>query len=80
MHIASLPAVWAAMTVEELEDALREAVIKATDTDNGEDNAMLVLIDEYFAICLEPEDAAARRRDLMVLLSSLLEHQPLVSC
>ena len=45
MHIASLPAAWAAMTVEELEDALREAVIKATDTDNGEDNAMLVLID-----------------------------------
>ena len=80
MHIASLPAAWVSMTVEELEDALRELVIKATETDNGEDNAMLVLIDEYFAICLEPEDEAARRRDLMVLLSSLLEHQPLVSC
>ena len=80
MLIASLPAAWAAMTVEELEDALREAVVAATEADNGEDNAMLVLIDEYFAICLEPEDEAARRRDLMVLLSSLLEHQPLVSC
>jgi hypothetical protein len=80
MHIASLPAAWVSMTVEELEDALRELVIKASETDNGEDNAMLVLIDEYFAICLEPEDEAARRRDLTVLLSSLLEHQPLVSC
>lgn len=80
MHTASLPAAWAAMTVEEFEDELREAVIKATQADDGEDNAMLVLIDEYFAICLEPEDEAARRHDLMVLLSSLLEHQPLVSC
>ena len=80
MHIASLPAAWAAMTDEALEDAVREAVIKATQAYNGEDNAVLVLIDEYFAICLEPEDEAARRRDLMVLLSSLLEHQPLVSC
>ena len=68
------------MTVEALEDALREAVIKATQAYNGEDNAVLVLIDEYFAIGLEPEDEAARRRDLMVLFSSLLEHQPLVSC
>jgi hypothetical protein len=80
MHIASLPAAWEAMTIEELEDALRESVIKATEADNREDNAMLVVIDEYFAKCLEPEDEASRRRDLMVLLSSLLEHQPLVSC
>jgi hypothetical protein len=80
MHIASFPAAWAAMTVEELEDALRSAVIKATEADNGEDNVMLALIDEYFAACLEPEDEAERRRDLMVLLSSLLEHQALVSC
>ena len=80
MHIASVPAAWAAMTVDELEDALREAVTKATESDSGEENAMLVLIDEYFATCLEPEDEAERRRDLMVLLSSLLERQPLVSC
>ena len=80
MHIASLPAAWAAMTAEELEDALREAVITATAVDNGENNAMLVVIDEYFAKCLDPEDEAAQRRDLMVLLSGMLERQPLVSC
>ncbi len=80
MHIASLPAAWEAMTIEELEDALRESVIKATEADNREDNAMLIVIDEYFAKCLEPEDEADRRCDLMVLLSSLLEHQALVSC
>ena len=80
MHIASFPTAWAAMTVEELEDALREAVIKSTEAENSEHNAMLALIDEYFATCLEPEDEADRRRDLMVLLSSLLERQALVSC
>lgn len=75
MTIATLPAAWAAMTVEELEDALLDAVTKATEADSNEDNAMLVLIDEYFAICLEPEDVAARRRDLAVLLANLLEVQ-----
>jgi hypothetical protein len=80
MHIASLPAAWEAMTVDELEDALQEEVTKATEADNDEENAILVLIDEYFATCLEPEDEAERRLDLMVLLSSLLEHQALARC
>jgi len=80
MHIASLQAALATMTAEELEDALREAVIEASEADKDGDNAMLVLIDEYFSISLEPENEAARRRDMMVLLSRLLEHQPLVSC
>ena len=79
MHIARLPAAWATMTADELEEALTEAVVKATAADNRNDNVMLVVVDGYFAECPEPADEAERRRDLLVLLSGLLEH-PFVSC
>ncbi len=56
MQIASIRATLATMATDELEDALRVALIDATRASGNGKCATLELIDEYFAMCPEPED------------------------
>jgi len=56
------------MTTIQLEDLLRDAVIRLTMA--GEQSAELEILDEYFTLG-EPDDEDERRRDLLTLLEIL---------